>query len=189
MFTHTDEHDQLTCSFCSKHQTQVKRLIAGPKGVYICDECVALCSEIVDEELNEDSSPAVPQLERKAPIKYVWVVLKPHMQAMLERHGYLMADGESDPTSLRSIAFRGSAADTRVHSNGMISTRAVISGGSDPGSEHRDALHGIELAIQAGDVEYVFETYADEIFQWPDVVFCPQMGEGAQKLLDDASQT
>jgi hypothetical protein len=38
------------CSFCGKHDEQVERLIAGPGGVYICDECVALCQEIIQEE-------------------------------------------------------------------------------------------------------------------------------------------
>ena len=38
------------CSFCGKNQDQVKRLIAGPGAVYICDECVELCREIIDEE-------------------------------------------------------------------------------------------------------------------------------------------
>ncbi|MGH2487668.1 MAG: ClpX C4-type zinc finger protein, partial [Ktedonobacterales bacterium] len=38
------------CSFCSKTQEQVQRLIAGPGGVYICDECVDLCREIIEEE-------------------------------------------------------------------------------------------------------------------------------------------
>jgi ATP-dependent Clp protease ATP-binding subunit ClpX len=38
------------CSFCGKSQDQVKRLIAGPNRVYICDECVALCNEIIAEE-------------------------------------------------------------------------------------------------------------------------------------------
>ncbi len=45
----TENHDQLTCSFCGKPQHQVHKLIAGPN-VYICDECVELCNEIVDEE-------------------------------------------------------------------------------------------------------------------------------------------
>ena len=44
--------DLLKCSFCGKSQKQVKKLIAGP-GVYICDECIELCNEIVDEELGE----------------------------------------------------------------------------------------------------------------------------------------
>ncbi len=53
MFKFTDEKGQLKCSFCGKYQEQVKRLIAGP-GVYICDECVELCSEIIQEELGEE---------------------------------------------------------------------------------------------------------------------------------------
>ncbi|HEY9814620.1 MAG TPA: ATP-dependent protease ATP-binding subunit ClpX, partial [Candidatus Obscuribacterales bacterium] len=52
-----DSH--LKCSFCGKSQEQVRKLIAGP-GVYICDECVDLCNEILDEELY-DSSSTVPQ--------------------------------------------------------------------------------------------------------------------------------
>ncbi len=45
----TGSNEQLLCSFCGKSQRQVKKLIAGP-GVYICDECIDLCNEIVDEE-------------------------------------------------------------------------------------------------------------------------------------------
>ncbi|WP_103063692.1 ATP-dependent Clp protease ATP-binding subunit ClpX [Actinomyces qiguomingii] len=47
--------DLLKCSFCGKSQKQVKKLIAGP-GVYICDECIELCNEIIDEELGASSS-------------------------------------------------------------------------------------------------------------------------------------
>jgi ATP-dependent Clp protease ATP-binding subunit ClpX len=66
-----DSH--LKCSFCGKSQEQVRKLIAGP-GVYICDECVELCNEILDEELIEDgaivSSPAVSgNAEAKPPKK------------------------------------------------------------------------------------------------------------------------
>lgn len=46
-----DNNKQYKCSFCGKHQDQVKRIIAGP-GVYICDECVELCSEIIQEEID-----------------------------------------------------------------------------------------------------------------------------------------
>jgi ATP-dependent Clp protease ATP-binding subunit ClpX len=53
-----DSH--LKCSFCGKSQEQVRKLIAGP-GVYICDECVELCNEILDEELFEGSAPPQPQ--------------------------------------------------------------------------------------------------------------------------------
>lgn len=38
------------CSFCKKSQEEVRRLIAGPRGVYICDECIALCQEILEED-------------------------------------------------------------------------------------------------------------------------------------------
>ena len=48
----TDSNEQLLCSFCGKSQRQVKKLIAGP-GVYICDECIDLCNEIIEEELSE----------------------------------------------------------------------------------------------------------------------------------------
>ena len=47
-----DEKQQLKCSFCGKTQEQVKRLVAGP-GVYICDECIELCSEIIEEEFDD----------------------------------------------------------------------------------------------------------------------------------------
>ena len=49
-----DGGELLKCSFCGKSQKQVKKLIAGP-GVYICDECIDLCNEIIEEELSETS--------------------------------------------------------------------------------------------------------------------------------------
>ncbi|HHT35716.1 MAG: ATP-dependent protease ATP-binding subunit ClpX [Candidatus Wallacebacter cryptica] len=49
-----DEKGQLKCSFCGKQQEQVKKLIAGP-GVYICDECIELCNEIIEEEFTEET--------------------------------------------------------------------------------------------------------------------------------------
>lgn len=48
--------DDVKCSFCGKHQGQVRKLIAGPTGVYICDECVDICSDILDEELEDDDT-------------------------------------------------------------------------------------------------------------------------------------
>src|SRR6476646_3300259 len=53
MFKFNDEKGQLKCSFCGKTQTQVRKLVAGP-GVYICDECIELCTEIVEEELGTE---------------------------------------------------------------------------------------------------------------------------------------
>lgn len=46
--------DKVRCSFCNKTQDQVRKLIAGPVGVYICDECVELCSDIIEEEYEDD---------------------------------------------------------------------------------------------------------------------------------------
>src|SRR5438309_6117842 len=62
----TDSNEQLLCSFCGKSQRQVKKLIAGP-GVYICDECIDLCNEIIDEEL---SAPVAFDLEN-IPLKLI----------------------------------------------------------------------------------------------------------------------
>jgi ATP-dependent Clp protease ATP-binding subunit ClpX len=58
-----DGGDLLKCSFCGKSQKQVKKLIAGP-GVYICDECIDLCNEIIEEELSESSELAFDELPK-----------------------------------------------------------------------------------------------------------------------------
>jgi ATP-dependent Clp protease ATP-binding subunit ClpX len=55
--------DVLKCSFCGKSQKQVKKLIAGP-GVYICDECIDLCNEIIEEELSEPTEPRLDELPK-----------------------------------------------------------------------------------------------------------------------------
>ena len=46
--------DQVRCSFCNKTQNQVRKLIAGPNGAYICDECIDVCAEIIEEEFEYD---------------------------------------------------------------------------------------------------------------------------------------
>jgi ATP-dependent Clp protease ATP-binding subunit ClpX len=58
-----DGGDLLKCSFCGKSQKQVKKLIAGP-GVYICDECIDLCNEIIEEELSEGSEVGLDELPK-----------------------------------------------------------------------------------------------------------------------------
>ena len=55
--------DLLKCSFCGKSQKQVKKLIAGP-GVYICDECIDLCNEIIEEELSESTDVGFGELPK-----------------------------------------------------------------------------------------------------------------------------
>ncbi|MEU6646368.1 ATP-dependent Clp protease ATP-binding subunit ClpX [Saccharomonospora sp. NPDC046836] len=62
-----DGGDLLKCSFCGKSQKQVKKLIAGP-GVYICDECIELCNEIIEEELAEAGDVKLDELPKPAEI-------------------------------------------------------------------------------------------------------------------------
>ena len=65
-----DDKGQLKCSFCGKTQEQVKKLVAGP-GVYICDECIELCNEIIEEELNENITGEFKELPKPKDIKEV----------------------------------------------------------------------------------------------------------------------
>ncbi len=64
MFKFNDEKGQLKCSFCGKNQEQVRKLVAGP-GVYICDECIELCNEIIEEEIGDE--PELGRLELPKP--------------------------------------------------------------------------------------------------------------------------
>lgn len=61
MFKFNEDEENLKCSFCGKDQDQVKKLVAG-SGVYICNECIELCSEIVEEELAQNSSEELTDL-------------------------------------------------------------------------------------------------------------------------------
>lgn len=63
-----DEKKQLKCSFCGKSQEQVKRLIAGP-GVYICDECINLCSEIITDDCVDEQKVEVSKIPKPEEIK------------------------------------------------------------------------------------------------------------------------
>ena len=54
-----DDNANLSCSFCGKSQKEVKKLIAGPT-VYICDECIELCNDIIAEEYGQDESTSAP---------------------------------------------------------------------------------------------------------------------------------
>ena len=65
-----DEKKQLKCSFCGKSQDQVRRLIAGPN-VYICDECIELCQEIIQEEFDENIEIDLVDLPKPNEIKYI----------------------------------------------------------------------------------------------------------------------
>lgn len=65
-----DEKGQLKCSFCGKLQEQVKKLVAGP-GVYICDECIELCNEIIAEELSEDVEVELREVPKPKDIRNI----------------------------------------------------------------------------------------------------------------------
>jgi ATP-dependent Clp protease ATP-binding subunit ClpX len=70
MYKYTDEKGQLKCSFCGKPQDQVKKLVAGP-GVYICDECIELCNEIIEEELSEEFGLDVGEIPKPVEIREI----------------------------------------------------------------------------------------------------------------------
>lgn len=70
MFKFNDEKGQLKCSFCGKTQDQVRKLVAGP-GVYICDECIELCTEIVEEELGTEEEDEFTEVPKPHEIKEI----------------------------------------------------------------------------------------------------------------------
>jgi ATP-dependent Clp protease ATP-binding subunit ClpX len=62
----SESGDLLKCSFCGKSQKQVRKLIAGP-GVYICDECIELCNEIIEEELGAATAKEIEDITLPKP--------------------------------------------------------------------------------------------------------------------------
>ncbi|GBF73941.1 ATP-dependent Clp protease ATP-binding subunit ClpX [Paenibacillus sp. 598K] len=70
MFKFNDEKGQLKCSFCGKSQDQVRKLVAGP-GVYICDECIELCTEIVEEELGHEEELDLKDIPKPQEIRAI----------------------------------------------------------------------------------------------------------------------
>ncbi|NPV43155.1 MAG: ATP-dependent Clp protease ATP-binding subunit ClpX [Firmicutes bacterium] len=70
MFKFNDDKSQLKCSFCGKTQEQVRKLVAGP-GVYICDECIELCNEIIEEEFGEEVELDLRDIPKPKEIKSI----------------------------------------------------------------------------------------------------------------------
>ncbi|MGG4394891.1 ATP-dependent protease ATP-binding subunit ClpX [Paenibacillus thiaminolyticus] len=70
MFKFNEEKGQLKCSFCGKSQEQVRKLVAGP-GVYICDECIELCTEIVEEELGHEEEIDLKDIPKPKEIRAI----------------------------------------------------------------------------------------------------------------------
>ena len=63
------ENEHLHCSFCGKPEELTKRLIAGPSGIYICDECVEVCRDVMKEDVEKTSESSQVQLLKPAEIK------------------------------------------------------------------------------------------------------------------------
>ena len=85
MYKFGDEKGQLKCSFCGKLQDQVKKLVAGP-GVYICDECIELCNEIIEEELGEEIDFELSDIPKPKEIREVldqYVIGQEHAKKIL----------------------------------------------------------------------------------------------------------
>lgn len=104
-----DDNKPVKCSFCGKYQEQVRRIIAGP-GVYICDECVELCKEIIEEDFADVSTPET-QMQVLKPKEIVaaldqYVVgqnlAKKYLSVAVYNHYKRIYDNDSaDPTELQ----------------------------------------------------------------------------------------
>ncbi|KXG43015.1 ATP-dependent protease ATP-binding subunit ClpX [Tepidibacillus decaturensis] len=70
MFKFSDEKGTLKCSFCGKSQEQVRKLVAGP-GVYICDECIELCNEIIEEEIGHEEEVNLQDVPKPQEIREI----------------------------------------------------------------------------------------------------------------------
>ena len=92
-----DDDANLSCSFCGKSQREVKKLIAGPT-VYICDECIELCNDIIAEEYGQDESPTPSS---RVPKPREILKLRERMNEILAEHtgkplAQIAADTERD---------------------------------------------------------------------------------------------
>ncbi|MFA6212776.1 MAG: ClpX C4-type zinc finger protein [Candidatus Obscuribacterales bacterium] len=105
---------RLKCSFCGKSQEQVKKIIAGPS-VYICNDCVELCNEILEEELFEPEAgelgprPSIKFYEHDLPETTVWSSKFSQMKSMAvdKWRGQKLTDENSDEAALISVACVG----------------------------------------------------------------------------------
>jgi len=107
--------DLVKCSFCGKSQKQVKKLIAGP-GVYICDECIDLCNEIIEDELSDNKTPGLEELPKPKEI-----------YAFLDQY----VIGQDRAKKSLSVAVynhykRVQAGDTRMHEDGIELAKSNI---------------------------------------------------------------
>lgn len=86
--------DQVRCSFCNKTQAQVRKLIAGPNGTYICDECVEVCAEIIEEELEYEEE------RRRSPFMDINLLKPEEIKAFLDEY----VIGQDEAKKVLSVA-------------------------------------------------------------------------------------
>ena len=87
--------ERIRCSFCGKPDTQVRKMIAGPNGAYICDECVDICAEILEEELEQE-----PELERETEVQEINLIKPEEMKAFLDEY----VIGQDEAKKVLSVA-------------------------------------------------------------------------------------
>ena len=73
--------DKICCSFCGRPQEQVRKLIAGPRGAFICDECVDICAEIIEEEMQEEE-----EVEFQAPEQEINLLKPEELKSFLDEY-------------------------------------------------------------------------------------------------------
>ena len=129
----SEGNEQLLCSFCGKSQRQVKKLIAGP-GVYICDECIDLCNEIIDEELTVPSTLDLDNLPRP---REIYGALNDYVVSQEEAKRTLAV---AVYNHYKRVQMGSDDGDVELHVAGRTSPRVII-------SDERDQVLGTGGAV------------------------------------------
>lgn len=95
-----NNEDKIRCSFCGKSQDQVRKLIAGPNGAFICDECVDICSEIIEEEFEEEEVSSKNRSSGKEDIEEINLIKPEEMKAFLDEY----VIGQDEAKKVLSVA-------------------------------------------------------------------------------------
>ena len=180
--------DKFRCSFCGKTQDQVRKLIAGPNGAYICDECVDICAEIIDEELeNDEAAGEVAEPEEQINL------LKPEDMVVMDLDGNRV-EGDLNPSSDTPThielykAFKDLGGI--VHTHSPWATSWAQAGRSIPcyGTTHADYFYGeipcarsltkeeIEEAYEKNTGLVIIETFKDKNPVYVPGVLCTNHG-------------
>lgn len=94
---------QYRCSFCGKSQEQIHRLIAGPGGVYICNECIDLCDDIIHEESGQMGTPPPPTREEQLRSKVLSTVHNLRMRVTERDYDAAVSEASTLQDSLRDL--------------------------------------------------------------------------------------